>query len=445
MAIRQYIGARYVPKFFENPNNTSEWLPNVEYEPLTIVTYGLNTYTSKKLVPASVGDPSNNPDYWVATANFNAFVTELQNQIDDINDDIDDINDDIADLTTDTKQYVVLIGDSYVDNGGVIAGVTALLDTNEYRFVANALGGASFSKTDHTGYTSYKSILESTTVADPEKVNRVIIVGGYNEINYPDDIESGVNATVSYIRTRFPHAQIEYMPVGRSKSVAYNFTVQTCNNRAINRLNKLNCIVHDNAKWILGNANLMASDNVHPATNGYAEIIKYIVQVIKTKTLTVTNNFKFPSIGAASGLPFRITGDLYYSQLNDTIKIYSNNLVITKTSGTGRWTVAAGSRASFLDLPNFFLNNDATVSAPVNADFPFRQTHEYGSQNLKVQSVQDTSCFNVCNFGNTQQVLGVNLADDANEYSNMSSEFMMIASLVNQFPKYPVTWVGYTT
>lgn len=84
MAVRQYIGARYVPKFFENPNNTAEWLPNTIYEPLTIVTYGLNTYTSKKTVPASVGDPSNNPDYWVATGNYNAYISELSDKIDEI-------------------------------------------------------------------------------------------------------------------------------------------------------------------------------------------------------------------------------------------------------------------------------------------------------------------------------------------------------------------------
>ena len=52
--VREYIGARYVPKFFENENNTPEWAPNVQYEPLTIVTYNQNSYTSKKPVPASV-------------------------------------------------------------------------------------------------------------------------------------------------------------------------------------------------------------------------------------------------------------------------------------------------------------------------------------------------------------------------------------------------------
>ena len=100
MAIRQYIGARYVPKFYDNPNGTSEWLPNVIYEPLTIVTYDSNSYTSKKTVPASVGIPANNPDYWVATGNYNAFIEEIQGDISDIQSDITDVNNDIATINS---------------------------------------------------------------------------------------------------------------------------------------------------------------------------------------------------------------------------------------------------------------------------------------------------------------------------------------------------------
>ena len=64
---RQYIGARYVPKFYTNSENTSDWSPNVIYEPLTIVTYLGNSYTSKKMVPAAIGNPADNAEYWAAT------------------------------------------------------------------------------------------------------------------------------------------------------------------------------------------------------------------------------------------------------------------------------------------------------------------------------------------------------------------------------------------
>lgn len=76
---RQYIGARYVPKFFENPNGSNEWINGIGYEPLTIVTYLNNSFTSKKAVP--VGINVLNTDYWVNTGNYNSQVAEYQQQI----------------------------------------------------------------------------------------------------------------------------------------------------------------------------------------------------------------------------------------------------------------------------------------------------------------------------------------------------------------------------
>lgn len=84
MAIHQYIGARYVPKFYENSDGTSEWRSGVIYEPLTIVTWNSNSYTSKKFVPESVGAPGENVEYWVATGNYNAQIQKLSNKFDEL-------------------------------------------------------------------------------------------------------------------------------------------------------------------------------------------------------------------------------------------------------------------------------------------------------------------------------------------------------------------------
>lgn len=86
MAVRQYIGARYVPLFYTNDQGTSEWRSGVIYEPLTIVTYNNNSYTSKKTVPANIGDPSNNPEYWVATGMFNSQISALTDRVEDLED-----------------------------------------------------------------------------------------------------------------------------------------------------------------------------------------------------------------------------------------------------------------------------------------------------------------------------------------------------------------------
>lgn len=86
MSVRQYIGARYVTKIYENSLDPSsaEWEGGRSYEPLTLVTYLNSSYLSKKDVPASVGDPASNPTYWVITGAYNGQITSLQAQIDQI-------------------------------------------------------------------------------------------------------------------------------------------------------------------------------------------------------------------------------------------------------------------------------------------------------------------------------------------------------------------------
>ena len=72
MATRQYIGARYVPKFAD----PIAWNKANSYEALTIVTYLNNSYTSKKAVPANT--EITNTEYWVVTGNYNAQVEEYR-------------------------------------------------------------------------------------------------------------------------------------------------------------------------------------------------------------------------------------------------------------------------------------------------------------------------------------------------------------------------------
>ena len=85
----QYIGARYVPIFYQNSLDptSSEWESNVTYEPLTWVSLPNGyMYISKKEVPANVGTPASNPDYWLEAGQYNAYIQSLHDQIDDMQD-----------------------------------------------------------------------------------------------------------------------------------------------------------------------------------------------------------------------------------------------------------------------------------------------------------------------------------------------------------------------
>lgn len=104
MSVRQYIGARYVTKIYENSLDPSsaEWEQGT-FDPLVMVTWQNSTYLSKKQVPGSVGDPANNPDYWVVTGYYNGQIMQLQSDVASIINTIGDL----LNLNTDDKSSVV--------------------------------------------------------------------------------------------------------------------------------------------------------------------------------------------------------------------------------------------------------------------------------------------------------------------------------------------------
>ena len=78
-----YIGARYVP-IFADP---VEWDNEREYEPLTIVVYNGDMYTSKCYVPKGAAlpeYPDNQTKYWVRTADYNYQFADLKKTVNDL-------------------------------------------------------------------------------------------------------------------------------------------------------------------------------------------------------------------------------------------------------------------------------------------------------------------------------------------------------------------------
>lgn len=69
---RQYIGMRYVPLFGRKDETSIDWDNSAPYEPLTVVIYQGNSYTSRQYVPAGVD--ITNEAFWALTFNFNAQV-----------------------------------------------------------------------------------------------------------------------------------------------------------------------------------------------------------------------------------------------------------------------------------------------------------------------------------------------------------------------------------
>lgn len=232
MAVKQYIGARYVPKFFVGPNGSHEWLREYAYEPLTIVSHLGASYTSRKPVP--VGIEITNTEYWVLTANYQGQITDVVERVNALTEIVDGVNDKVNAVEESVKhnitflnnKKVMIIGDSLTDEttmppnwvtlfknycaeygegitvntdfcmgGDSYAGIgqadrLAAFDnyTNEFDIIIVALGINDYQGQWGVGYFNDTAVLSSET--------------GYNGYNFV----AGMNNLYSKLRQKFPKA-----------------------------------------------------------------------------------------------------------------------------------------------------------------------------------------------------------------------------------------------
>lgn len=226
MAVHQYIGARYVPYYYQNsldPTST-EWEPNVEYEALTVVTLPNNhSYISKKTVPDSIGSPAQNAEYWLDTGSEDAYIQNLQDQIDIINNtdlpaitsDIADMQNDINDLKTGADKRIVCVTDSYgthsVTNWANRTFTNIGVDPATDGFVF-AEGSSGFSHQGQSGH-NFEELLTANiaNVTDPDTITDVIFGGGTNDFYYYTNkaaLVSAIASAIAYAKTQFPNARI---------------------------------------------------------------------------------------------------------------------------------------------------------------------------------------------------------------------------------------------
>ena len=109
--VKQYVGARYVPKFA----SPIEWAADTSYEALTIVTFNNASYTSKIQVPPTVGNPANNPKYWALTGNYNAQVEQYRQETENYNAQVEDYRQSVIDLKNSLKTKPI-VNALYLDN-----------------------------------------------------------------------------------------------------------------------------------------------------------------------------------------------------------------------------------------------------------------------------------------------------------------------------------------
>lgn len=255
MAVRQYVGARYVPKFFEGENGSTEWVNGLSYEPLTVVTYLGNSFTSKKPVPPEIGAPNENQDYWANTGNYNAQVeiyreetekvkNELNNYIakndETVNNYIIKNDEAVNNLETqvskinseiikDKEILGLIIGDSYTTHDPNSGGVTYTKNFGETLVELGYLTsqksyGVNGARYALNSTSNFKQQLETASTDDSfnnDDVDIIIIEGGQNErfesdfstSSFYNRLYSNVKDTIKYAKLLFKNAKIYCVPI----------------------------------------------------------------------------------------------------------------------------------------------------------------------------------------------------------------------------------------
>lgn len=297
--MRQYIGARYVPVLFNN-NGSSEWVSGRSYEAMTIVTYMNSSYISAKQVPANIGAPSQNPDYWILTGNYNGLLEEYHQEVEQA---IDKIEGNFGSEIYDKDYGILCIGDSYF-TGTAVSGyetpVTQIKNifkkTNGVNFFTAAKGGAGFwCYNDNYIMEVVKAYMAGGNISQPNKIRLCLIGLGYNDLMILDSLSlSNISQLSSkmqdffyYLRTTFINAKIAVTNVnGGFLDVKPNY---------ISLLEKYYCYETLAGKGIyLGNTGnllklgdnrqLIANDKIHPTNYGAIHLGEYIAACLMGKS-----------------------------------------------------------------------------------------------------------------------------------------------------------------
>lgn len=256
MSVREYIGARYVPEFGRRGETSIAWDNDAPYEPLTIVQYQGNSYTSRQYVPAGLGAPNNNPNYWALTGNYNAQIEAYRNEVQTYSDRISGMEDIVEQVpaveealenetaarvqadtalqnnlntavknvgrTTLKNSHIVTIGDSFATgsygNGWpyFLRQYSGCASLSNFSINAGGFIVAGSNNNDewavgavfNDAVTYAASHLTSCT---PEEVDFVVISGQNDRGQAIETLGPAITTCMQNAATRFPNAQIWYI------------------------------------------------------------------------------------------------------------------------------------------------------------------------------------------------------------------------------------------
>lgn len=276
-----YVGQRYVPKFYDDgtEQHGATWDKTKVYEPLTIVLWEGDSYTSRTFVP--VGVEITNTLYWLKTGAFNAQLESYKKQLDNYGSLLKPINEKF------TANDAIITGDSYLNSefGDIPSQLATLL--NATKFYDCHVSGGSFSASSFISAITAQA--ETMTEDERNNIKWVVCIAGINDATEANTSGSQLETKVAdYCKksnSLFPNAKCYIAFAGNSKQnsdilngrdyryipLAINAYANGCKNGGV-FLNNIQYILHDYS--------LMAADGIHPSQEGANKIAEGVAAAI---------------------------------------------------------------------------------------------------------------------------------------------------------------------
>lgn len=202
MAMREYVGARYVPRFL------GAYDPTQIYDALDVVDNGAGTsYIARKTVPA--GTALTNTEYWFVYGASSGAILDIYDQLDQLRSDrMLEMKDRVFFFMSDSYDTMT----SYCDAVGTYIGCKS--------FTKRSYGGARFyatpgSENEPKQYYNILTTLDPLTDAEKASITDVAFCVAVNDVSAGAELVLEMTKVNTYLRTNIPNLRNIYLlPVG---------------------------------------------------------------------------------------------------------------------------------------------------------------------------------------------------------------------------------------